>query len=326
MKKAIIFHSEIPPDAPPDELDVLHEAEFIKTSLEERGIEVMVSPFTSDIGAAGKAINEHKPDFIFNLVETMFGTGRLIHVAPAYFDSLNIPFSGCPTDAIYLTSNKLTAKKLMKGYGLPTAKFVSCDSLESFTCGMDEQYIVKSVWEHASVGIDEHSFSLLDSTDAITGELEKRKRERNESFAECYIDGREFNISMIGGKNGPQVLPFAEICFVDYPDDKPKVVGYRAKWDEESFEYSHTVRNFEYPESDQPLLEKLEILCHRCWNLFGLKGYARVDFRVDMNGNPFILEINANPCISPDSGFVAACNMAGISAGEMMERILEDIF
>ena len=47
-------------------------------------------------------------------------------------------------------------------------------------------------------------------------------------------------------------------------------------------------------------------LAVECWRLFDLAGYARVDFRVDSRGQPWILEINANPCLSPDAGFAAA--------------------
>jgi D-alanine-D-alanine ligase len=57
--------------------------------------------------------------------------------------------------------------------------------------------------------------------------------------------------------------------------------------------------------------------------LFGLRGYARVDFRVDEDGRPWILEINANPCLSPDAGFAAALERAGIGFDQAIQRILE---
>jgi D-alanine-D-alanine ligase len=61
------------------------------------------------------------------------------------------------------------------------------------------------------------------------------------------------------------------------------------------------------------LYEQLTSISRECWRLFSLAGYARVDFRVDRNGNPFVLEVNANPCISPDAGFIAACEMKGLN-------------
>ena len=133
-----------------------------------------------------------------------------------------------------------------------------------------------------------------------------QEKQGGECFAEAYIDGREFNLSLLASKAGPQVLPPAEIRFEDYPEGKTRIVGYRAKWHESSFEYLHTVRSFEFPPEDDELLSRLKDLAVRCWSLFDLRGYARVDFRVDRDGRPWVLEVNVNPCLSPDAGFFAA--------------------
>jgi D-alanine-D-alanine ligase len=121
----------------------------------------------------------------------------------------------------------------------------------------------------------------------------------------------------------PQVLPPAEIDFSAFPPDKPRIVGYRAKWQADSFEYQNTPRRFDFPSADGPLLEQLRSLSLRCWALFGLRGYTRVDFRVDRDGRPWILEINTNPCLSPDAGFAAALQQAGIPFETAIQRILD---
>jgi len=139
-------------------------------------------------------------------------------------------------------------------------------------------------------------------------------------FVEEYIDGREFNISLIGGT----VLPPAEMCFFNYSPNKPKILGYKSKWEESSFEYKNTERNFNFEEKDFSLLKELKSITKRCWHLFNLKGYARVDFRVGIDNIPRVIEINANPCIAPDSGFVAACHQAGLTNAEIIKRIIED--
>lgn len=59
-----------------------------------------------------------------------------------------------------------------------------------------------------------------------------------------------------------------------------------------------------------------------CWRLFRLRGWARVDFRVDADGHPFILEVNANPCLSPDAGYAAALERAGIPFADAVGRIV----
>src|SRR5262249_33644477 len=128
----------------------------------------------------------------------------------------------------------------------------------------------------------------------------------------------------LAGRNGPDVLPPAEIDFSAFPANKPHLVGYRAKWDPASFEYHHTPRRFDFPDSDSPLLERLAELARASWHLFELRGYARVDFRVDRDGWPWVLEINSNPCLSPDAGFAAALERARIPFAHAVQRILND--
>jgi D-alanine-D-alanine ligase len=122
------------------------------------------------------------------------------------------------------------------------------------------------------------------------------------------------------------VLPPAEIDFVDYAPDKPKVVGYRAKWDADSFEYHHTPRRFDFPAEDASLLRQLTAIAKDCWRILGVRGYVRVDFRLDRDGKPWVLEVNANPCLSPDAGFFAAAQRAGLGFEQVIERILADAF
>ena len=71
-------------------------------------------------------------------------------------------------------------------------------------------------------------------------------------------------------------------------------------------------------------MDRLKTLASHCWGLFDLGGYVRVDFRVDADGQPWILEINANPCIAPDAGYAAALQQAGIPFSQAIQRILDD--
>ncbi|MEE4259080.1 MAG: ATP-grasp domain-containing protein, partial [Bacteroidales bacterium] len=184
-------------------------------------------------------------------------------------------------------------------------------------------YIAKPVWEDASVGISDASVLKGDKKS-----VQQFIEEHNDMpyFFEEFIEGREFNISVLGGKDGPEVLPMAEIVFEHYPDGKPKIVGYEAKWDEDSFAYHHTVRSFGVEKTDPVLAGKLRQICIDSWMLFRIKGYTRVDFRVDQSGNPWVLEINANPCLSPDAGFYAASQQAGYSFNQVVERICEEVW
>jgi D-alanine-D-alanine ligase len=111
--------------------------------------------------------------------------------------------------------------------------------------------------------------------------------------------------------------------FSTFPNGKPHIIGHRAKWHETSFEYHHTPRSFRFPEKDRPLIEHMKRLALICRRLFGLRGYVRIDFRVDDAGQPWILEINTNPCLSPDAGFAAAVQEAGMEYDDAIGRIVQ---
>ncbi len=195
----------------------------------------------------------------------------------------------------------------------------------SSSCPSCSSWIIKGIWEQGSRGMDDDA--VLHDVDPA--ELRRRLAERaarsgRPCFAEQYVEGREFNLSVLTGPAGPQVLSPAEIDFSAFPPGKPRIVGHRAKWQADSFEFNHTPRRFDFPLSDGPLLDRLRSLAEQCWTLFGLRGWARVDFRVDAAGQPLILEINANPCLSSDAGFAAALGQAAIPFDQAVRRILED--
>jgi D-alanine-D-alanine ligase len=266
---------------------------------------------------AGLAVE--KPDFVFNLVESINNKGELNYFVPALLNMYSIPYSGNPLEAIFMTSNKTIASKEMRSGGInnPSSYFPSQINL----LRPGRKYIVKPIWEDGSLGITGDSVF-----DCSPGFEEKFKGlDDSHWFIEDFIDGREFNISVLAGKNGPEVMPPAEIVFVNYGDNKPRIVDFKAKWELDSFEYINTVREFPGNNLNIKLENNLKEASLACWHLFGLKGYARVDVRTDNNDNVFVIEINANPCISPDSGFVAATKKAGYPFIEVLKRIIEDM-
>ena len=324
--RVLIVHEEVPAGARADETDVLVQADVIRTGLSELGHDASTLGVTLNLQDASENIQRARPDLVFNIVESLGGHGRLIHLIPSLLDALKIPYTGASAEAQLSTSNKLLAKHLMWELETPTAPWWTLGDLvdcEAFEAG---RFIVKSVWEHASVGLDEDSVVDADSPEDLYKEIEKRLPQLGgEGFAEQYIEGREFNFALLGyGGGGVGVLPPAEIVFDDYSAGKPRVVGYRAKWDEQSFEYHHTPRRYEFGHDDSKLIEELSSLSLTCWDQFQLSGYARVDFRVDHRGWPFVLEINTNPCLSPDAGFAAALTRAGIPFQDAIRRIIDN--
>jgi D-alanine-D-alanine ligase len=325
MKAALVYSGAADDSA--DNQDTLVQLEEISAHLKSLDIETYELAFNESVGEVERNLSGIKPDFVFNLVETLNGTDSLIYLAAALYEMMRIPYTGCSAISLAMLASKIRQKQILRQAGLPTADFF-CDESESDFSGdprfSDGPWIVKSDSEHASVGMS--SDSVVQTVAEAKQTIEqKRSAFGGKWFAERYIDGREFNLSLLPIENGrSRVLPAAEICFVNFPKDKPKIVDYAAKWDVESEVYQSTQRSFEFADSDQSLLIKLEKICHQCWQVFGLSGAARIDFRIDANGNPWILEINANPCLSSDAGFMMAAKKAGLSAQDVIKKLLPD--
>jgi D-alanine-D-alanine ligase len=359
MRVAILYNA-IPEGATLEDQDLLVQVDAVGSALRRSGHEAIPVACTLDLSAMRDELLRLRPAVIFNLVESLAEADSLVHLPHAVLDVLGLPYAGNRTESLFLTTHKLLAKQWLCRDGLPTPPWVESEGglspsahgesggLSRFSSdgaptegwsgtvpfGTGEvvpsptenaSWIIKGVWDQASRGMDD------DAVVRGAGPAEVRERLRQRTartgrpcFAEQFVEGREFNLSMLTASGGPQVLPPAEIDFSAFPPGKPRIVGHRAKWQADSFEYSNTPRRFDFPASDQPLVEELQRLAARCWMLFRLRGWARVDFRVDAAGRPWILEVNANPCLSPDAGFAAALERAGIPWEEAVRRILEE--
>jgi D-alanine-D-alanine ligase len=312
--KVVVLHDAAAAGGAPDAADVLVEAAHVSRGLEELGYEAATVPVTPNLEVLESTLHRHEPRVAFNLVESLAGRGDLIHIVPAFLESLRIPFTGCSAYAQWLTSNKLAAKRHLAANGIATPEVFGSTEASS-THG---PWIVKSVWEHASLGLDDDS--VVADARGVAAVIARRQREfGGRWFAERFVPGRELNVALLAGDPEPCTLPVAEIRFEQFPEGKPRIVGYAAKWEAASPEYQRTVRSF----SIEPALGAAAAeVARKCWALFELSGYARVDFRVDVGGRLWVLEINANPCLSADAGFAAMLDAAGIPFGDALTRLL----
>jgi D-alanine-D-alanine ligase-like ATP-grasp enzyme/GNAT superfamily N-acetyltransferase len=315
----LVIHDLVPMDAPPHSQDTLVQVAAVSEALRSRGHAVTTFAVTLDLDAFDRYIATTRPDVVFNLVESLGGADNAAAAPVALLEARRVPFTGSGTAALALSNDKLVAKTQMKSLAIPTPAWLSLDDVRQFRPG---RYIVKAVAEHASFGLDDSA--VVDLKDPAQAEDAMRRQSDQLGcicFAECYVDGREFNLSILEDANGLAVLPPAEIDFSAFPPNKPKLVGYAAKWSGRSFEFANTPRRFEFPD-DGALRRTLCTLAERTFRAFHTRGYARVDFRVGDAG-PQVLELNTNPCLSPDAGYAAALMQADISYAEALERLVQ---
>ena len=306
--------------AGPDELDILDQVKMVEEQLSTLGIEYVRSTVTLDFISEVEAVRQLKPGFVFNLVESINNEGELSHIIPSLLNISGISYTGCPAEAIFITSNKKLASKIMRLAGIPTPMTYDPKNVAQ-ELHYGRKYIIKPLWEDGSMGITPESvFTFAPGDESGLSDYSSARW-----FIEDYIDGREFNISMFAGEEGPVVLPPAEIEFRNFSPGQPRIVDFKAKWETDSFEYINTVRVFPGNFESGGLQDKMNAICLKCWDLFNLKGYARVDIRTDDSGNAYVLEVNANPCISPDSGFIAACREGGYSLDQVFRNIINGL-
>ncbi|MCK9548712.1 MAG: hypothetical protein M0Q37_09405 [Sphaerochaeta sp.] len=311
----MILTDAIGGQATKDEADTLAQVTAVKRALRRLGHSVEVGYFSLNLIQAARRIQASGCDLVFNLVENL-ASSRLLHLVPLLCQSIGVRCSGGSSTTLCLSGDKVEAKRLLSLKDLPTPDWIESGDQKYLRAFLNIPMIIKARAQEASVGITEDSvrtFSHIRDFKALF--------EEGDVFIEEYIEGREFNLSILPGG---VVLPPAEILFVDYPATKTRVVGYEAKWEEDSFAYQNTRRTFTFTEEDTPLINHLTHLAQETYDLFGSSGYARVDFRVDRHGRPYILELNSNPCIAVDSGFVAAGEQAGYSYERLIEALITE--
>ena len=318
-KTALILYNKISANPCEDELDVLDQVKLVSGALAKLNFTVREYQISLNLEVALREIRKINPAIIFNLAESLDNKGEFVYIPAAILMHLSIPFTGNPLIPIFFAANKVLAKEQLTKIGIGTPAWFTLDRLQNLR--KDRKYILKPTWEEGSQGLDESSVFNGSDRKFIS---RISKKNRHYFFVEEFIEGREFNVSIIGTKKGPLVLPIAEMTFNDYPEGKPKIMGYTAKWKEDSFEYSHTRRTFRMPASDKDIRREIENICIKCWNSFGFRGYVRIDFRMPADRHPMVIDLNLNPCISESGGFVAASKKAGYKFVDVIRMIVDE--
>lgn len=317
-EKIAILFSRPGKNAGPDDQDTLEQVNSVTEALQALGYESRELAADGNLAGFRNSLQKHRESLIFNLFDPPAGEGRFISLFPLLLEQEGFSYTGCSADALYLTSHKLIAKRMMRRQGIPTAGWYEAGNgpASSFLPG---RYIIKSVWEHGSAGLTPDS--VVNVSDKA--ELNERLAAAGSGvFAERFLPGREINIALLAnGKGAWEVLPPSEILYSQRDNPTP-FLDYKAKWEAAAESFLSSSPSLMFAPGDAQILRSLSKIALECAGLFSLNGYARVDFRMDERGLPHVLEVNANPCISPSAGFPAAAKKAGIEYNGMIDRIL----
>lgn len=317
---ADVSHAGVESDA-----GVIEEARAVSAALTALGVthRVVSVPLLKALPAVLAVAPE---PVVFNLIEGFQLRSEEANLVPAVCASFHKVCTGNDTQALAASLDKWQAKILLKGAGVPVADgvLVPVGGTVPFASLPAGRIIIKPVATDASEGIE--SSSVLKREDS--GRISEIVRRLHASFhqaviIEKYIGSRELNVSVLQRGTQISVLPLAEIDFSAFKRGKPKIVDYAAKWLPSSFEYHHTPRVIPAPLTEE-LAEAVRQHARNAWRAMGCSDYARVDFRLSDKLKPFVLEVNPNPDISPDSGFAAAVVASGMTYEDFCATLLQN--
>jgi len=313
LRVALLFDGASAYATNPDAL-ILDTVRAIEQSLVSEGNEVTYIPIYQD-GKWIEKLRRGKFDLAFNMCEGIDGIAALESAVISVLELFKIPFTGASSYTAALCLRKHVVNGLLEKNGLPIPRF-ACIRRGDPLVSVGFPAIVKPAAEDASIGVEQRS--VVKNMRQLAERVEAMLEVWDEILVQRYVDGREVNVGLLGDA----VLPIAEIDFGKMPRGRWRIVTYQSKWVPGSVDDVGGA-----PRCPAKLPAKVATearrVALRAWKIAGGFGYGRVDMRIDANGQPWILEVNANPDIAPDAGLARMARVVGIEYPALIRNICE---
>jgi len=303
-------------------LGVLESVQAVNQALIELKHDVMLLPLSPPAEQIRSELSASNTDLLFNLFEGFCGFPETEALVPEIAEELKIPYTGCPGSVLRLALDKAKAKTLLKSAGIrtPSYQVLNPDSIAEFN--LDYPCIVKPRSEDASHGLSD--LSVVQDSASLKRQVSTiSSAYGGEALVEEFVGGREFNATVLGNTRYT-ALPPSEIVYT-LPEGMPRLLTFSAKWETGSVYYLNT--QLACPAKITPA-EKRAITqtITKVYQLFGCKGYARVDMRLDKDSKVNVIEVNPNPDISPGTGAARQADAAGMTYAEFIDKIIQLAF
>lgn len=297
----------------------VEQIENIITNLSSTFAEVKGLPVNSNIQSLYDECKSYKPNAVLNFIEAVEGNSHFESYCAGLFDILGVSYTGNNGLTLGNCLFKQRTKRILLGSGLPTPKYLVANYQSDEKLNFSQlkfPVIVKLLSEDASIGISENS--VVSNRKELEIRMEYLfKNFKQDLIVEEFIDGRELNVSILGN----EVLPISEISFKGLSKKLPKIITYEAKWSPSSEYYKHTVPICPAKLSAK-ITRKVNEIALESYKAMGCRDYARVDIRLAKNNHPYVIEVNPNPDISPDSGFVRSAAASGIEYDDLIKKLV----
>lgn len=299
-----------------DELDVVR-------ALIKLGHRVTTFGVFNEVAPLVERLHQNQPDVVFNLCESFAAERRQEPNLMALLELLKIPYTGAKPEALALCKDKGLTKKILNWHGLKVPAFVistrrrPCRRLPKV---FSFPALCKPLDRDGSEGLARTSL-VHNETDALARIEYIHAKFRTDAIVEQYIDGRELYVGVLGNER-LTVLPPTELYFKRLPAGIPRVLTFKAKWDE-SYRKRYGITSDRARQIEAQTGHRLIQVCKELYRALKLTGYARVDIRLNDDGEPVIIEVNPNPSIKRRDEFAWAAKSAGISYDDLLSRILQ---
>jgi D-alanine-D-alanine ligase len=300
------------------EAGVMDEVNAVRDALLEIGYAVGIAGIQRSAPMFMERVMRFRPHAIFNLVEGWQGDNQYEMHFSCMYELLGVPYTGAPPLTLATAVNKWHTKMLLQQAKLPTPQAMMCSEVPAH-CSLRFPVIVKPAHEDASLGVD---------FDAVVDNLADLRRRvawvvqtyHQPALVEEYIDGRELNVAVVGDQI-PVALPISEITFDAMPEHLPKICTYNAKWMAGSQDDRWTGAQCPAPLDDELALH-VQHIAASAFRVMGCRDYARVDFRLSPDNQPYILEVNPNPDISPEAGLARSARASGRTYTQLIGEVV----
>lgn len=270
------------------------------------------------------ALQQAKPDIVFNMAEGLTGPNREAHV-PAICEFLDIPYTGSDPTTLGVCLDKGRTKEVFRALRVPSPAFAVVNPGEPLPPLPSPPVIVKPVAEGSSRGITQRSYC---ATDADMRRLIDQVLEnyRQPAIVEQWLPGREFTCAVLGNGHGARVLPIVELDFTALPPGSTPLYSYEAKWEWDTVDRPLAVHVCP-ARIPSALTSQIEQVVLAAWRALRLRDWARIDVRCDSAGAPHVLEANPIPGVIPGevaaSCYVGSARAAGLAYDAMILAVLE---
>ncbi len=299
-----------PPDANA-EFDHPSTVEVISRAIESQGFQLKR---IGNVTHLLEKIDNLGVDIVFNISEGIYGRNRESQV-PILLEMAGIPFVGSDALTLGIALDKVMAKKIFIAEGISTPGYFEIKSVDETidTDHLNFPLMVKPRFEGSSKGLSEHS-RVANKEELIKQAEFIINIYKQPALVEEFIRGEEFTVAIVG--NDPiEVLPPVQV----------KIEG-KLKLDDMFYTFARISSDkLEYvcPAPISPdLNKKIRELALKTYQAVECLDFGRVDFRVDNEGRPYVLEINPLPCLSTEDVFMLLAKAIGITYEEMIGRIL----